>query len=146
MKYLSLLFLLAPVLLGVVSCKSSKMGPDSYEKPQIRFGSGGGFTGAITTYALLESGKLYEHNSMGVDTFQLVLEVPKDRTKEIFAEVGNSGLDSTNYTSYGNFYHFLEWREGADSSRITWANNDPKIDAEWQEMYKMLKGLVTPTE
>lgn len=133
-------------LIVVASCKSSKLGPLDYEKSQIRFGSGGGFTGAVTTYALLESGKIYEHQSMGVDTFTLLLQMPKAETKALFEEVIDTGLDTTEYTTYGNFYYFLEWKTEADSNRISWGQDDMKVDSSWIQLYTKLKLLTTPEE
>ncbi len=133
-------------ILMLLSCKSSKLGPVEYEKQQIRFGSGGGFTGAVNTFALLASGKLYQHNSMGADTFAFMLEVPKSQVKELFSRVEKSGLDTTEYDTYGNFYHFLEWKTESDSNRISWSSDDVKIDSTWKALYKELKQLSTPLE
>lgn len=133
-------------MLMLLSCKSSKLGPVEYEKQQIRFGSGGGFTGAVNTFALLESGKLYQHNSMGADTFAFMLELPKSQMKDLFSRVGSSGLDTTKYETYGNFHHFLEWKTESDSNRISWSSDDVKIDSTWKALYKELKQLTTPLE
>lgn len=142
----SLLFSGLLCLLALASCKSSKLGPLEYEKSQIRFGSGGGFTGAVTTYALLESGKLFEHQSMGVDTFTFLLQMPKADTKALFEEVIETGLDTTEYTTYGNFYYFLEWKTEADSNRVSWGQDDLKVDSTWVQLYTKLKQLTTPEE
>ncbi len=129
-----------------VGCRSGKLGPEESQKSQIRFGSGGGFTGAVHTYALLNSGRLYEHNSMGPDSFAFVLEVPKVKTKALFEEVKGMRLDTLSYHTYGNYYHFLEWRKGADFSRVTWSTDDSKAPEAWPKLLRRLKGLATPTE
>lgn len=146
MKYSSLIIIGIASLLLLLSCKSSKLGPVEYEKQQIRFGSGGGFTGAVNTFALLASGKLYQHNSMGADTFAFMLELPKSQMKDLFSRVEESGLDTTKYNTYGNFYHFLEWKTESDSNRISWSSDDVKIDSTWKALYKELKQLSTPLE
>ncbi len=137
------ILLLTPFLCW--TCKSSQLGPDSYDKRQIRFGSGGGFTGAVTTYALLETGQLFEQ-SMAQDSFSLLRELPRAQTKALFKEIEASAIDTFQYTSYGNFYHFVEWRDKEGHNRIAWASDDPKIDPTWRTMYASLKAIVLPTE
>jgi len=146
MKFSSLIIIGTACIFLMLSCKSSKLGPVEYDKKQIRFGSGGGFTGAVTTYALLESGKLFQHNSMGVDTFAFMLEVPRSQVKDMFDRVSQNGLDSMEYNTYGNFYYFLEWKTESDSNRISWSSDDVKIDSVWKELHKDLKQLSTPLE
>lgn len=138
--------LLLLCLFSAAACKSGKLSPVDYNKAQIRFGSGGGFTGAVTTYALLESGKLFEHQSMGVDTFTFLLQMPKADKKALFKEVIATGLDTTEYTTYGNFYYFLEWKTEADSNRVSWGQDDMKVDSSWIQLYTKLKLLTTPEE
>ena len=146
MKYLSYLVVVAGMAFLATACKGSKLGPQETQEAQIRFGAGGGFTGAVTTYALLPNGKLYENDSFTSDTFALVLEIPRAEARAWISKLKAEGLDTARYSSYGTYYHFLEWREGGDTNRITWGRDDPKADPTWWDHYRALKQLTTPAE
>ena len=59
MKFIPLFALLAVFSLFCCGCSTPQYTPLDYPYRQLRFGSGGGFTGEVNEYALLDNGQLF---------------------------------------------------------------------------------------
>jgi hypothetical protein len=127
----------------IYSCTSSKQFPEKYKGQQIQFGQGGGFTGAVTRFALLEDGRLFQR--MGKDTFFTY----RDRwtvpfVHQLMASYQTLQLDSISYYEPGDIYYFMEHKNGdAPEHRLTWGRNgfvpDPKVVNYYNLLYKSTK-------
>ncbi|MBD2753216.1 hypothetical protein IC230_09980 [Spirosoma sp. BT704] len=83
-------------------------------------GSGGGFTGFITTYYLFENGKLFRRSSRDT-TFTFVARQPTARTKRLFNTLeGTCKIKKTRFDHPGNRYTFVRWRKGKQSYKVAW--------------------------
>jgi len=145
MKYMYLMPLFA-ILVAVLysSCTAKKHLPTEYKKKQLIFGTGGGFTGAVTTYVLQENGQLFQ--TVSDTSYKEVSVLSKDSTKTYFAQMDTIPIsDSLEFTHPGNMYYFLEKKEGyADekSNRITWGDGKHEPPAGIKELHTSLIQIV----
>lgn len=135
MKYLLFLFVFG--LFGLVSCKSTQLPPEKYDKASLTFGSGGGFTGAYHEYILLDDGRLYSRN-IGGSAPTFLKNVDKMATKQFFDNIKTFGLDKFNYNEPQNLYYFLNYKSQKDSSGITWSGYPEGKIAIANSIYRLL--------
>ena len=116
---------LACILFG---CKSTKnISPDTFEGRQIRFGSGGGYTGAVTQWALLDNGRLWGVSGKPTAVLQSVGKVPKKAMNSVFAAIDSVDI-SKPINVPGNMYRFLEIYDGDGVTKMVW---DPSQKGEF---------------
>jgi hypothetical protein len=120
----SLITWLAPAILAtLVACSSGKALPAQDKGEQLHFGQGGGFTGALTYYILLDDGRIFSRGADSTDTYLTTLERPL--TRQLFAHYRQVGLDKQQFNEPGNLYRFLELHvDGARVNRMTWGAED----------------------
>jgi len=119
--FMSLLFL--PVLMSTSLGKIKY--PANYKKPILIFGHGGGFTGAVTTFALLDNGRLFKKNSLAQPDFIYIGKLNKSDTRQLFNNYTFLGLPSMQSGEPGNIYHFVEYVLKNTSHRLTWGGPTP---------------------
>lgn len=137
------LFLLL-LCLAFPACRSLKNAPElsAYNGRQILFGSGGGFTGAVTTYALLESGHVYRRDGM-LDSgiFQVINNAGKGRAKSMFNRAGKLRLEDVDRNHPGNIYYFLELPFTGSKTRVVWGDPAHPAPSVVQTLYDDLLTL-----
>ncbi|MFD2572846.1 FAD-binding oxidoreductase [Spirosoma soli] len=95
--------------------------PATYKGRQILVGSGGGFTGAYTTYYLLDNGQLFGRRGRDT-TFTFIGEQTSVNTKRVFTALEQAcKIKTTRFDKPGNLYKFVEWRKGKQSYKVTWS-------------------------
>lgn len=119
MKYKLLSLILASMCM-IFGCKSTKnISPDSFEGKQIRFGSGGGITGAVTQWALLENGRLWGVSGAPNAVLKEVGKVSKKVCTEIFEEALTlEKMKKVN--DPGNMYCFVEIHHADGVTKMVW--------------------------
>ncbi len=128
-------------LLMLVSCKSQRYAPDQLPENQVVFGDGGGFTGAVTRYILLENGQLFKHYSLD-DSMTDLGAISKREARAYFKEIENLQLAQKQVSQPGNVYYFLEHRSGDQTARCTWGDVDYQTDPSLLEMHRKLLAQV----
>lgn len=141
MKWTLPLLLCIPIML-MFSCKSQEYSPETYEKDQVMFGSGGGMTGAATTYSLLQNGKLYVKKSSETQ-FTLKTKVPKSAAKAIFKQIEEGGMSSMSLNSPSNMYSFIEVMGDTGKNRMVWKKGDDSVDDKVKNVYQAMMKLVS---
>lgn len=137
---------LIPVItfLGILalffSCRSGKEAPDSYSRKQLIFGTGGGFTGAIEQYVLLENGYLYTHNVLS-EEYQEIGKISKKACRKFFQQADTLDIASRSFSNPGNKYFYLEVKDSAHQNRITWGDNKIPIDEGYSKLYRSLMDM-----
>lgn len=97
---------------------------DAYPDPIIYFGRGGGFTGMVTTYALLQNGDLYKKNSIGDQDFEHILKIDSTETKSIFTNYSFLGIDTMQLSEPGNTYSFISMKhKNSDLMKLVWSKS-----------------------
>lgn len=138
------IFMLIPFM-GIIailfSCRSSKVPPENYADKQIRFGSGGGFTGMVKEYALLDNGYIYEKHSLE-DTYTLNTKVSRKKRKKCFAQARQLSLSERVFSHPGNRYYFIDYQDSMGQNRITWGDMQHTLDPALIALYDQLNDLV----
>ena len=127
------------------SCRSGKETPDSYARRQLIFGTGGGFTGQVEQYILLENGHLFSQNILTRE-FTGLGKISKKTCKKFFKEADTLGIASTSFTNPGNKYYFLEMKDSSHQNRITWGDQNTPIDPSFSKLYQHLMNTMREIE
>ena len=90
--------------------------PDTSE---IEFGSGGGFSGAITTYVLNDKGELFKLNAFRQER-ELLKKIDLGLTKSFFQRIKDEGFLDLKVNKPGNTYKFLKLRLDGTSHDLVW--------------------------
>lgn len=127
MKPIAILFLF---VLASCSCQKSisQTGIES-----IRFGNGGGFTGATTTYSLSANGQL---NKVDGDKNTSIKKVDSKTVKELFTNAKE--LTSYSYNEPENMSSFLEIQTKDAKQNIVWGFGSTKVDSRVTQLYDQL--------
>ncbi len=97
--------------------------PKDFKGNQIHFGQGGGFTGVITHFALLEDGRVFQKEFRD-STFTLHDTWDKAFVKQMFHNYQQLKLDQVEHYHPGNLYYFIEHRSPTtDTHRISWGQS-----------------------
>ncbi|MEM7372749.1 MAG: hypothetical protein AAF587_29280 [Bacteroidota bacterium] len=129
-------------VLVMFSCKSQQYTPDSYEQRQIVFGGGGGFTGAVDTYCLLDNGQLFHKADLNVP-FEKMKKVPKKSVKALFDYIDEHELNKLSFSRPGNMYSFVDIKENNKGQHVVWdQSNTEKVPAELISLHKRLMNVV----
>jgi hypothetical protein len=107
----------------MLQCKTKHYTPYEFEGKQLIFGTGGGFTGQVKEYTLLENGQLFS----GAHQEGFVKELPKvkkNKTKQIFENYHSLHFDKITIDKPGNMYHYLIVKEGEKEHKIQWGAYD----------------------
>lgn len=133
------LVLLAICSLGILaSCSPAKEFPSKYSKDQIHFGQGGGFSGLITYYALLEDGRLFLRSQRD-STFTLVTTWDKNFVDQMFSNYKRFNFDQLDFNEPGDLYYFLQYYPAKKPSHnLTWGRSGFRPDENLVTYYNLL--------
>lgn len=129
-------------ILCVCGCTAQKYSPDTYTGTRLYFGSGGGITGAVTTYCLLDNGRLFRAEDLK-ESFERAGKVPAKKRKALFEQCQNLDIHQYKISRPGNLYHFIELRDEAGQTRLTWGATDYQPAPEVLELYRELMAAVS---
>ncbi len=140
---ISALFALLLLFFTLISCHKKIMATDKMPQNRLEFGHGGGFTGAITTYVLLENGRIYE-DLFQYKQYKEVKRIDKSEAALFYTECKK--IMTLNTDAAGNMYYFVSMKTGNDSTSKRLLFGDPSVatPAELESLYKRLAGLVAP--
>lgn len=103
----------------VLSCRTQHTSPLNYKGKMIVVGNGGGFTGAVSSYYLLDNGAVYRTGR----TDTSFIEVGKMEINEIanvFQNYTSLKIDAMELNEPGNRYYFIEKQEGDQKHKVQW--------------------------
>ena len=134
---------LCVILVLMVSCKSSKDPVKGIvNETYILFGTGGGFTGKVTSYKLYESGQIKKQS--GIKTaFNSHTTVKVKTCEQIFKSIEQLDLKSKPINDPGNLYYFIELNEKGEKTKFTWGGINEEPDNAIRAFYNLLNGLAT---
>lgn len=87
---------------------------------EIGFGNGGGFTGAVHAYVLLNNGNLYEEN-VYTDERVFIEKIDSVQLNNIFSEVKNSNLNLLTLNKPGNTYKYIYFNTSKGRNSLVWS-------------------------
>lgn len=143
MKQYLLLLLVLPFLLG---CKSSTLYTmNSLPDEQLTFGSGGGFSGATTTFILLKNGQVFKRESLTQKTQEIAM-TGAGKAKSLYKRAIKLGLDTLQIKEPGNLYYFIGLKTEGVDNQITWGSGDYDLSADLEAFYKDLQQVTKVTK
>lgn len=135
----SIALFLIPIFL-FCSCKATQYTPANFEKAMISFGSGGGFTGAVDSYFLLQNGQFFT-KPMGGE-YQELPAPDKDFVTQLFINYEILGLADINIEQTGNMYQFINFKSGQNEHKIVWLagpnSSTDKLDLFYQNLMTLI--------
>jgi hypothetical protein len=132
---------MAAVLSLLNGCHLQRYTPATFPGKQLTFGSGGGFSGQVTEYTLLENGQLFQHNTLTKEMKQLRRLGWKKR-RWAFAEAEKLNLNKLSFNHPGNRYYFIQVKKGDATHRVTWGNPTEVTPPQLEEFYQQLLSKV----
>ncbi len=132
-----LLSILVCILLSLGSCKTSQITPEKYEKNKVYFGNGGGFTGGLREFCMLDNGDVYQINP---STREAILTSSKGKAvaKRVFKQMESMKLKEYQYDKPGNMYCWVKYHTKTDSAYLIWGDETMEVSAEIESMYTEL--------
>lgn len=133
--------LLAALLLALsfYSCKTYQ--PDNLPDTQLRFGQGGGFTGAVTEYLLLENGQIFVREELE-GAYQSLGKVKRARAKALFEQWVTGSFSEKEFQHPGNMYYYVNRVDGSQAHRLTWGSSDHPVSDELRSFYQSCYAIV----
>ena len=119
------------VLLNASNCSS----PKTFK--EIKFGEGGGFTGAVTEYQIKTNGDVFVNKSLD-KTQTKIKTIDKEEMKTIQEKVDKISNDSWKFNHPFNVYHFIE----TDKGKITWGDPSFPVSSDIKELYDYLNKTI----
>ncbi len=135
------LFSVGTLLAFNVGCKAPDYTPTELPTSQIAIGSGGGITGMVKEYILLENGQIFLKNSL-VDTLSELPTLKRGQARKIYQEMSALSLDTVNFIHPGNTYRYICHRRENSETRITWGDLQHEIHPEIETFYEKLIELI----
>ena len=109
------------------SCKSNKYTPENPSLTVVYFGSGGGFTGAVTEYLLCENGQMFVNNSLE-DNWKKLESISKKEANELFENTLLLDWKMLELNDPGNFSYFIRLKNREVNKKIVWGGSAPPAD------------------
>lgn len=106
-------------------------------EPKITFGSGGGFTGQSTFYALFKNGQLYKKKGIKEPYVELD-KVDKKEAIQIFKNYEVLKIAEMEINEPGNLSYFIEYNDENGDHRLTWGGTAVKPSPDLLLFYKLL--------
>jgi len=126
---------------SLVSCKSQQYTLEELPETQLIFGSGGGVTGEVSTYTLLENGQVFYTNSFTKEKKEMK-SLKKKETSLCYEKMQALQLATMDFDHPGNMYYFLEEVNGDERHRVTWGSADHEISEACKVLYEELKTTI----
>lgn len=138
MKNLLLTLFLALLLASCGTTYTASNLPDK----QILFGEGGGFSGSVKEYVLLENGQMFTRTTFAGE----VTELPKVKKKTAEAYFQKlQGLKDIAYIKPGNKYSYVQFQvDSSTNYRVVWKDGDANAPEDARMYFDELKDLVKP--
>jgi hypothetical protein len=136
------IFIMKAILLVVafftfsLGCKPTKVNLQEYEGKQLTVANGGGFTGQVIEYTLLENGYVYKFNSLtNANSFHKRIE--KDDANQIFNNYELLNITELKLNDPGNMYFYIRMDHKDKSQQIKWNTESKGKEADKAKLFYM---------
>jgi len=129
------------VYLGLSSCNPKSYSLSNLPAEQIIFGQGGGFTGAVNTYLLLDNGQLFQKKSFQSEDWEVLEPLRPRHGRKMFRKIRKIDQDSMGIKEPGNRYFFLHYINAESRFENTWGKPDYVAPSELTELHAQLQEL-----
>ena len=132
------LFSICWMVLLQTACSPQRSSATLPQEVRLTFGRGGGISGEVQSYILLDDGQLYTVSSLFTDTTHLAsLELSK--TQQLFDQADSLQLVNVDFQHPGNRYHFIRYQQ----HEITWGDPDVAPPPAIQQFYHSLQSIIS---
>ncbi len=130
-------------ILMIPGCQPAVDFPPDYKGDQLHFGQGGGFSGILQYYVLLDDGRLFQKGFRD-SVFAKSDTWEKPFVRQIFKSYSMLELEHIRHYEPGDLYYFIEYRtRRKPPHRIAWGRPghqpDEKIVAFYNLLFKSTK-------
>lgn len=120
-----------------------KLTPAEYKGEQLHFGQGGGFTGDVNYFILLDDGRVFK-KEVRDSSYILYDTWKKTFVDQMFSNYQSLALEKTEFYHPGNLYYFIEKHSrNVPVHRISWGQSgytpEPNIVSFYNLLYKSTK-------
>ncbi len=137
-KYYALL--LIPFLFS--QCKTKDyLTPHEYTGRIIEFGSGGGFTGKVKQYTILDNGQIFI-NADKEGFVDAIKKLDKDEVKQLFDNYDSLKFKKMGFNNPGNLYHFITLKEEGKEYKNMWGDKSKPVPKELEIYHDILLSCV----
>lgn len=134
------LFCSSFLLILFYSCRSQEIfTPNTYEKVYITFGSGGGISGAVSQYYMLEDGKVYRKVEFK-EEYTFIGKLEKKLVDQQFDSYKRFQLGDEAIDDPGNMYFFINHSNGPN--KLTWGGGNQEVNPIVKNLHLNLTRLV----
>lgn len=116
-----IVYILVCFVLMLSACSICKVAKNSPVQ-EIQFGSGGGFTGAVTTYTIEKNGTLWIQDKkitkLSCDSISAIIEMAEQLPKQNFIQPDNTYSFVRIFTSDETYYYAWSWGNFPDKKVI----------------------------
>jgi len=138
---LKLITLMILVSCFFLNCKTQDYStPYEYPDQMIIFGNGGGFSGRVQEWTLLDNGQMFKGTNQEGNV-NVLNKVDKDQVKQIFKNYKTLKFGDLQIDSPGNMYFFLIMKEEDKEHKLTWGSYDAGEPKELKLFYANLISL-----
>lgn len=143
MRKITALLIISALIIG---CNTPKYTTDALPQKQLLFGEGGGFTGEVKEYILLENGQMFTRYNFGKVTEELS-KTSKGKSKKMYARYKEIGLPDLDFIHPGNQYSFIQMNaDSLSNHRVVWGDSRNELPAEVLKFFNELNLLVKPAK
>lgn len=129
------------LLVFVSSCKTTSFTPDKFEGRMLTFGSAGGFTGASTTYYLIDNGEFYVEKNM--EERVKLNKIKKKVVDQMFSNYDLLNFKDLDLNVPGNMSKTLMMSSNGEEKEIKWGGFDdgspPILNTFYSNLMKIAK-------
>jgi hypothetical protein len=122
-------------------CRAQRATPDTYTGRQLIFGNGGGFSGAESTYVLLDNGQLFSvetDKATRQEKYKPLKQLSLTITRQLFSKAEALQLEQLAFSHPGNMYYFIGLQENNTTHRATWGHPSYSAPAKAEILYHQL--------
>ncbi|MBK8852221.1 MAG: hypothetical protein IPN73_19000 [Saprospiraceae bacterium] len=111
------------ILIAMISCNHKIYSPLSYEGEMLEWGTGGGFTGAVKSYCVLDNGIYFKTEDSGKSYLE-VGKMKKSAVRQFFDNYDKLGLSSLKLNEPGNRYYFISRKNTKSEHKLIWGQKE----------------------
>lgn len=131
------------------SCKSkpkyASLAESAALENSISFGNYGGFSGAKTSYTILNNGQFF-YQAPRTKTTREIKEIKGKTAKQLFKNISSLGIDQMELNDPGNMTNFLHFNVDGVSKKLEWGGMNKEVPQNLKLLYTNLMQIAKNTD